>query len=355
MNAAAGPSAEDQVAFLGKIERLLSEGQFAATYKYALLVALADLAVEYGSDENDTLDLPVRAIAEKFIELYWRQGAPYGDSIGDGDYSILLQNAGRQASIIGLVDSLRRAHGTLSRARRSHEWPRAVTETVRLLQTMPLWRLQVLRSERLEFLYEKSPSRGQIRLKHGVAANLRRFHGMIVRLAQTEWLHFIQALPANARLLGPTADLGQFLFGAERSALFKIAEPLAEAQSGRCLYCQRAVRTGEIEHIDHFVPWSRYPRDLAHNLVLAHAQCNRDKGDLLAAETHLERWIRRNEDRGNAIGEAGVESSLIVDLSTTIGVARWAYAHGQRLHARTWLHGDAVEPLTGRWRTLLEA
>ena len=352
---AAGPSAEDQLAFLGKIERLLSEGQFSATYKYALLVALADLAVEHGSDQNDTLDLPVRAIAEKFIELYWRQGAPYGDSVGDGDYAILVQNAGRQAAIIGLVDALRRAHGTLARAMRSREWPRAVTETVHLLQTMPLWRLQVLRSETIEFLYEHGPNPGRIRLKRGVAANLRRFHGMIVRLAQTEWLHFIQALPANARLLGPTSDLGQFLFGAERGALLKIAEPLANAQAGRCLYCQRAVRAGELDHIDHFVPWSRYPRDLAHNLVLAHAKCNRDKRDLLAAETHLERWMRRNEAHGDAIAEAATRWNFVVDLPAAIGVARWAYAHGESLHARTWLHDDSVEPLTGRWRSLLGA
>jgi len=36
----------------------------------------------------------------------------------------------------------------------------------------------------------------------------------------------------------------------------------------------RRVDSGEI---DHFAPWSRYPRDLAHNLVLAHKVCNRQK------------------------------------------------------------------------------
>ncbi|MDE2305285.1 MAG: HNH endonuclease [Gammaproteobacteria bacterium] len=350
MSDGAGPSAAAQVAFLGKIERLLGEGQFVATYKYALLIALADLAVQHGGDDGAPLDLPVRTIAERFIELYWRQCAPYGGAVADGEYGILLQNTGRQASIIGVVASLRRTYGTLSRAASSPEWRRAVSETARLIQTMPLWRLQVLRSETLDFLYEKSPKRGHIRLKDGVAANLRRFHGMIVRLAQAEWLHFIQSLPANAGVLGPISDLGQFLFGAERAALMKVAGPLAEAQSGLCLYCQRAVHAGEV---DHFVPWSRYPRDLAHNLVLAHAKCNRDKSDLLAAEIHLERWMRRNEDHGQAIGEAGTRSNLIVDLPATIGVARWAYAHGQSLQARTWLHGDALEALSGRWSALL--
>src|SRR5580704_3746543 len=72
---ATGPPARtpaEQIAFLGNIERLLSEGQFVATYKYALLIAIADLAVQLGSDDGSELELPLRAIAEQFLELYWR-------------------------------------------------------------------------------------------------------------------------------------------------------------------------------------------------------------------------------------------------------------------------------------------
>jgi hypothetical protein len=161
------------------------------------------------------------------------------------------------------------------RAQASPAWQRAITQTARLISTMPLWRLQVLRNQTLDFLYERGgAATDRITLKAGVTANLRRFHGMIVRLAQSEWMHFIQGLPSNAPLLGATSDLGEFLFGAERSALIAMTPALAEAQRGLCLYCTRRVSTG---HIDHFVPWSRYPRDLAHNLVLAHVECNKKK------------------------------------------------------------------------------
>jgi hypothetical protein len=44
MACAPAPTPAEQIAFLGNIERLLSEGQFVATYKYALLIAIADLA-----------------------------------------------------------------------------------------------------------------------------------------------------------------------------------------------------------------------------------------------------------------------------------------------------------------------
>ncbi len=345
-----GPTAEEQVAFLGKIERLLAEGQFVATYKYALLLAIADLAVKHGRDDGGELDLPIRAIAAEFIELYWRQAAPYGNAVADGGYNILQQNTGRQAAIVSIVENLRQAHGTLIRARQSAAWDAAVTEAARLVRDMPLWRLQRLRNEVLDFLYAASPVAGNVRLKPGVAANLRRFHAIIVRLAQTEWMHFIQSLPANSQLLGPTSDLDQFLFGADRSALLRMAAPLADVQKGQCLYCQRRVDSGDI---DHFVPWSRYPRDLAHNLVLAHKQCNRHKSDLLAAETHLDRWLARNQIHGDAIGEAARTANVIVDLPGTVSVAGWAYAHCANLHAATWLQGDEVEPLSGRWQSLL--
>lgn len=57
------PEPSDQVKFLTNLQRLLAEGLFTATYKYALLSALADLCVEHGSDSGaawtvSLLDLP---------------------------------------------------------------------------------------------------------------------------------------------------------------------------------------------------------------------------------------------------------------------------------------------------------
>jgi HNH endonuclease len=343
------PTAEAQVAFLGAIERLLAEGQFVATYKYALLVALVELAVEVGHDDARPLDIPVRSLGAKFLELYWRQCVPYGAAVGNAVNAIPRQNTGAQASIFTIVGRLRIAHPTLAAARRSPSWQKAVTEATQLVERMPLWRLQVLRNETLEFLYATG-DRGAIRLLPGVSANLRRFQGMILRLAQSEWLRFVQALPANATLLGATSDLGQFMFGADRTALTRMIRPLAEIQRGVCLYCERPVKQGEI---DHFVPWSRYPRDLAHNLVLAHRECNRRKSDLVAAEPHLERWMARNATAGTLVASAGREAGLVVDPLVALSVARWLYAHSDAIGASTWLRADVVEPLTGRWRVLL--
>ena len=49
------PSAEFQLELLAKLERILSQGQFTTTYKFALLVALTNIAVEQGDDTGEAL------------------------------------------------------------------------------------------------------------------------------------------------------------------------------------------------------------------------------------------------------------------------------------------------------------
>ena len=48
-------SPEAQLEFLTKLQRLFSEGDFTATYKFALLMALADICVEQGTDNDDAM------------------------------------------------------------------------------------------------------------------------------------------------------------------------------------------------------------------------------------------------------------------------------------------------------------
>ena len=47
------PTSDEQIAFLVKLQRLLDEGAFVAWYKFALLLALADLSIEHGDDAGE--------------------------------------------------------------------------------------------------------------------------------------------------------------------------------------------------------------------------------------------------------------------------------------------------------------
>jgi hypothetical protein len=96
----------------------------------------------------------------------------------------------------------------------------------------------------------------------------------------------VLSLEQNQPVLGRAVGLSEFLFGSSRAALsLKVSEPLRELQHGRCFYCERSLPAAAA--VDHFIPWSRYPRDLAHNLVLAHGACNARKSDLLGGEVYL--------------------------------------------------------------------
>jgi hypothetical protein len=147
------PTAQEQVAFLGNLQRLLAEGGFVATYKNALLIALADLSVELGDDSGDALTVPVSAIAEKFLAYYWRQAMPYPGR--EGATGILKQNTGRQAAVIRLVGLARaEVNGSLVAAKaRPALWKGLVKEVSAVVKTMPLWKLQRVGDEVLEFLY----------------------------------------------------------------------------------------------------------------------------------------------------------------------------------------------------------
>src|SRR5687768_3204653 len=84
----------DELEFLNKLQRILNEGVFVASYKYALILALAELSVENAPAPDGSLALPLRAISERFIALYWRQSAPFANG------SLLSQSTGREASAI---------------------------------------------------------------------------------------------------------------------------------------------------------------------------------------------------------------------------------------------------------------
>ena len=47
------PGAEQQLQFLQHLQRLFDEGDFVTTYKYALLMTLAELAVESGGGDAE--------------------------------------------------------------------------------------------------------------------------------------------------------------------------------------------------------------------------------------------------------------------------------------------------------------
>ena len=207
------PSPEQQIEFLTNLQRLLSEGSFVATYKYALLMALADIAVERGSDDDSVQNITTLQIAEKFIQYYWRQSAPYMPAKESGQ--ILQQNTGRQAGVITLIQNKHSQYeGSLSELRHDQkQWNQLVNEVARIVRVMPLWKLQTVGAETLDFLYANTGEGGQITLKQGIAFCFRKHYRLVADLVKGAWLLYVRRF--NVEALGDRTDLNEFLFGSE--------------------------------------------------------------------------------------------------------------------------------------------
>lgn len=349
------PTPESQIQYLTNLQRLLAEGSFVATYKYALLMALADIAVEAGRDDDSALSIDTSLIAEKFVQYYWRQSAPYIAAPNVGVGTVLSQNTNRekQAGIITLLHETRdRYEGALMELKRHQlEWKGTVKAVRRFVEVMPLWRLQRVGDEIHDFLYPNVARGHFIELRPGVAFCLRKFYGLVVDLVKGAWARYLRRY--NPEVLGTGHDLHDFLFGSERGNLSGAIPVLREFQRGGCFYCQRSLRDDAI-HVDHFVPWSRYPVDLGHNLVLAHATCNESKSDRLAASVHLEAWVAHTSTHGTALQREFARTGILSDVKVCVKIANWAYGQTFHAHGLTWLHGDELQPLAEDWdRSLL--
>jgi len=82
-------------------------------------------------------------------------------------------------------------------------------------------------------------------------------------------------------------------------------------QEGHCFCCSRR-RLRDTVAVDHFVPWRRYPFDLAHNFVLAH------------------------------------------DRVASIKITRWAYEQVAGQGGQVWVKGNELVRLGREWEEVLD-
>lgn len=334
----------DHLGLLNNLQRILSEGAFVASYKYALILALAELAVEQPSAPDGSLIIPLAELSERFILLYWHQTAPFAAG------TVLHQSAGRQASVISMISNFRSTAPTIAAGRRHRRCPSLVRRVGQVLQEQPLWRLQRIGPDRLDFLYEEKLINDAVVLRPGIPAFLQQQFPIVQALVQMAWLTFVQKLAANRLVLGSTGDLAAFLFGADRCGLTALIDGLRAVQCNRCFYCERSL-DAEIE-VDHFIPWSRYPRDLAHNFVLTDRRCNQSKAEMLAAPTHPEHWMCRNRTCEAELQQVFSAARFVADVDASCSVTEWAYEHAERAGSLVWVRDKEMTHLSPEWRSL---
>ncbi|WP_180183888.1 HNH endonuclease domain-containing protein [Acinetobacter sp. YH01020] len=321
------PTAQEQLKFLKNIQLILQSGSFSSTYKFALLISLSRLAIEKGEDAGGSLSLEYTEIAEKFIELYWKQAVPY--VFNDEGQLILNQNNGKQAAIVNRIIALRQSYSSLGLLRRdSLVWLKLVKDVARTVREMPVRYLQNINGQNFEFLYQLDQCGKQLILLPQVMYCLRQFSEIIEELCQKRWIDYIRKNSSNAQILNQLPNLEQFMFEPSRSQLNAVANVLVELQDCKCFYCNKLMKKGNYA-VDHFIPWSMYPSDTGHNFVLADSSCNSKKSNLLASDGFLRKWKERNEEHDLIIVDQISVLGFLTDKERSLKVAEWAYAQGR--------------------------
>lgn len=354
----ASPEQLGAIAFAEKVLELLDEGRYTATYKFAVLLALMDLALERTeASGSPPLTLTTRQIAEKTVEIYWPHTVPFA---GQAVPAILRQNSTGQAEIVSAIQRFRSrlaADATAPRWQARLAAPEGFEALVRFVEwkliQMPLPRVQLMGQAHHEFIYtihwdlrvsrrdveryqdgSDSEFDNRVVLKPGVGEYLLQLNGLLRPLLHRRWA----ALVAQFNRL-EESQLEDFLFGADRAATVKIRERLWEMQARRCFYCDARLTTPVAAQVDHFIPWARYPDDGLDNLVAADRRCNVDKSSSLAAPDHVARWARRfvkESDQHGQLQEMAGATRWHRDARRTLGAARGIYMR-LPVDARLWL------------------
>ena len=243
------PTAQEQLKFLKNIQLILQSGSFSSTYKFALLISLSRLAIEKGEDTGTGLTLEYIDIAEKFVELYWKQAVPY--TFNDEGQLILNQNNGKQAAIVNRIIKLRQSYSSLGLLRRdSLVWLKLVKDVARTVKDMPVCYLQNINGQNFEFLYQLNQCGKKLILLPQVMYCLRQFSEIIEELCQKRWIDYIRKNSINAPILNKLPNLEQFMFEPSRNQLNAVANVLVELQDCKCFYCNKPMRKGNYA-VDH--------------------------------------------------------------------------------------------------------
>jgi hypothetical protein len=322
-------------------KRLLDEGQFVASYKFALLLSLADLFIEKGDDSGSALTLTADEIGEKFVHYYWRQAIPYR---ADAKARVLQQNIGKQAAAVNIIRAARELHGdSLAAVMKQPEiWNNLRRNTAAVVRIMPLWKPQTVGRERLDFLYENADEGKTIDLRPGVAYCFRRFHALISDLVRGAWVRYVRQ--QNLNILGEAADLNEFLFDSERAALAVVRPVLIDIQSAGAFIATsaylRPARTSIVSSPGRVTGWT-----WAITSCSPTADAIARSGTGCQPTNYLPAWTGRNRHYGDQIGAAMEERGIVSELAASNRVAQWAYAQAESAGGLTWLRADELVPL----------
>lgn len=317
--------ADQSIQLLLSIQELLRDSRYTTSYKFAVLRVLCDLSIEVSPEVSR---IPLQAVAERFVRLYWRQALPLEVPAGHSKGPALLNlgqggSAAKPARVLTLVRRWQSNEDTRVIARcpgqRLVDYSRAA---VSLLKRDVLHRLQP--ADR-QFLYRWPGDGKSLEMVPGVVGAMRSLHTVLCDLIESHWIRWVEA--RNPGLPGSSA-LRDHLFGGQRADVQGVIEGLLDLQKGRSFYSRTSISRRSL-HVDHFIPWSLSRHDAVGNLVLCTPAENLKWSDVLKPLVLRDKWRARNEQYANELMQIASQARLRWDPAATNEVSDWAYATSQ--------------------------
>lgn len=310
---------------------VIHDGSSTGTNKYALLLALIDLAPEMGREEALSID----DIAAKLIELHWDHAREYDDGPLRQVTSGNRANTTAVLEVIRLHERLAQSGETVPPFERARplieevEWRRSVRTVATATAKNPLRYLQTINRSEVRFLYEPVTDR-TVRFLPGAIEALVRYGPVLRDLIEFRYVRFVVA--ANRKPLGPSVEeqVAEHLFGRSRHMPPpSMRHELWELQGRRCLYSgakvtDPATPSGSAS-LDHVVPWSRVRVSAVENFVLTTRSVNSAKSNLLLAPDLFERWADHVTANADDLRSIAADHGWPTDLGRVTQVAAGLY------------------------------
>lgn len=265
---------------VGDVARLMRRASMSASYKPALLKALARITRVSGG-----IGIPLESIGGEFAKMYWNQTVIFR----------LRQAAAytKQAEVVRPILEAARLYG----ARYYGELPDAAKASLgrRMARILTINVLAAFHSSKpndMPFIYYWSKGSSEISLTPQSLDFLKRHGSVLEALANHYWALFLE----STNRLTPRIIHKLNRDGIERAqSLARYLRILQQNDAAEeCFYCGTAFDGITRPTVDHVIPWSFLVDDPLWDLVAACAHCNSSKSDWLPDLRYVEKLVQRN-------------------------------------------------------------
>jgi hypothetical protein len=276
---------------------VLDEGSATATNKFAVLLALIDLAPRLG----DSNEIKIEEIAELLLELQWNHTDPFHGKVAPRQVTSRNIEAPVTIQQISILrKSLDQPYNfTQAKAKISKQtWISSIKAIAQMLKKNPLRKLQNINSKNFEFLYPIDFSKNTLKLYPEAKHDLIEYGGVLRQLVETRFIRFVAMTNFKT---DDYSDLENYLFGADRfMPANEMRRDLYDLQKGKCVYSGEKL-SREKFHVDHVIPWSKVRISHIQNFLLTTPKLNSEKTNLLLSEDLVAKWVAFEQENSQVL------------------------------------------------------